>query len=230
MKILSIETCSKICAVAILEDLNVIKEISLDNGLTHSQTLMPLVNQIFEETNLKLSDIDLLVCDVGPGSFTGIRIGVATIKAFVDSLGIDAVGISSLHALALNSKEDGVICSLIDARKENVYNSVFEIKNGNYEIKSDPYFETLDDLLLKLKKYNTNNLTFVGDGAIKYKDKILSVFPTCTFLENNDLSAVNVGIAGYRAYKSNNYSGVEPLYIRKSEAEVKLEEKQNGNK
>ena len=97
MKILSIDTSSPICAVAILEDNKLIKEISQNNGLTHSEKLMPIIEQILKETNLKLKDIDLLVCDKGPGSFTGIRIGVATVKAFTDSLNIPAIGISSLE-------------------------------------------------------------------------------------------------------------------------------------
>ena len=100
MKVLSIETSSKICSVAILEDTKLVKKIELNNGLTHSESLMPLIKQILEETNLTLSQMDLLVCDIGPGSFTGIRIGVATVKAFSDSLDIPAVGISSLEGLA----------------------------------------------------------------------------------------------------------------------------------
>ena len=95
MKILSIDTSSNICGVAILEDEKLIKEISLDNGLTHSESLMPTIAQIFKETNLSIKDIDLLVVDKGPGSFTGIRIGTATVMAFADSLGITACGISS---------------------------------------------------------------------------------------------------------------------------------------
>lgn len=103
MKILSIETSSKICGVAVLEDTTILKEISLDNGLTHSETLMPIIKQILDNLNLSLKDIDLIVCDKGPGSFTGIRIGIATAKAFSDSLDIPSIGISSLEALCYNA-------------------------------------------------------------------------------------------------------------------------------
>ena len=81
MKTLCIDTSSKICAVAILDDNKLLKKIELNNGLTHSESLMPIIKDIFEETNLTLNDIDLLICDIGPGSFTGIRIGIATVKA-----------------------------------------------------------------------------------------------------------------------------------------------------
>ncbi len=230
MKILSIETCSHICAAAILEDETCIKEICLDNGLTHSETLMPIIEQILVETNLKLSDIDLLVCDVGPGSFTGIRIGVATVKAFIDSLDILSVGVSSLEALALNVSEKGIICSLIDAKKGNVYASIFEHIDNNYNIKCEPTFENINDFLIHLKELEPTNIIFVGDGAIKNKDIILSTFPDSKFSKNNDLSSINVGIAGFNHYKNNSCTSIDPLYIRKSEAEIKLEEKQNGTK
>ena len=121
MKILSIDTSSKICGVAVLEDGNLLKEILQDNGLTHSETLMPIIKNTLESLNLSLNDIDLIVCDKGPGSFTGIRIGVATTKAFSDSLGIPAIGVSSLETLAYNVQDNGVICSLIDAKNDNVY-------------------------------------------------------------------------------------------------------------
>lgn len=91
MKILSIDTASSICSVAILEDNKVISEISNDDANTHSVKLMPQIEQIFNETNLTLNDMDLLVCDKGPGSFTGIRIGIATIKAFFDVTNIKTI-------------------------------------------------------------------------------------------------------------------------------------------
>ena len=138
MKILSIETSNKICSVAILEDKNLIKKIELNNGLTHSETLMPLIKQILEETKLSLSNIDLLVCDIGPGSFTGIRIGIATVKAFTDSLNIPSVGISSLEGLAYNIKNEGLICSLIDCKNNNCYYSLYELKNNTYTLLEEP--------------------------------------------------------------------------------------------
>jgi tRNA threonylcarbamoyladenosine biosynthesis protein TsaB len=106
LKILSVDTSSNICSVAILEDKNLIKEISLNNGLTHSEKLMPIIKQILEELKINLQEIDLLVCDKGPGSFTGIRIGTSTVMAFSDSLNIKSIGISSLEALAYNVKQE----------------------------------------------------------------------------------------------------------------------------
>lgn len=121
MKVLSIETSGQICAVALTEDKNLIKELIIEDENTHSVKLMPLIDNLLKETNIKLSDIDLFSCDIGPGSFTGIRIGVSTIKAFIDVTNKKAVGITSLETLARNVEEDGLICALIDAKNDNVY-------------------------------------------------------------------------------------------------------------
>ena len=234
MKILSITTSSKICGVAILEDTSIIKEINLNNGLTHSETLMPLIKQIFEETNLTLSDIDLLVSDIGPGSFTGIRIGISTAKAFADSLGIPSIGVNSLDSLTYNCENMGVICSLIDAKKNNVYCEIFEnILNSTFShiVKRKASFENIENLLLEIKEINPEyDITFVGDGATTYKNVILDYLPSAKFIDNNDLSASKVGFAGYYNYTTYNIQEVIPLYLRKSEAEKKLEEKLNGTK
>ena len=105
MKILSIDTASNLCTVAILEDKKCIKEIIVNDARNHSEKIMPVIEQALQETSLNLNTIDLIVCDKGPGSFTGIRIGVGTVLAFQDSLNIPCVGISSLEALAYNGNE-----------------------------------------------------------------------------------------------------------------------------
>ena len=118
MKILSIDTSSNLCAVAVLDNTNLIKENILDDTKNHSEKIMPVIAQTLKESNLNLENIDLIVCDKGPGSFTGIRIGVATVMSFVDSLEIPAIGISSLECLAYNallndSKSSGKCICLI---------------------------------------------------------------------------------------------------------------------
>ena len=134
MKILSIDTSSNLCAVAVLEDTNLIKENILDDTKNHSEKIMPVIAQTLEESNSKLTDMDLIVCDKGPGSFTGIRIGVATVMSFVDSLKIPSIGISSLEALMYNALLDGInspyICSLLDAKNGNVYFELYSVDNN----------------------------------------------------------------------------------------------------
>lgn len=105
MKILAIDTSSKICSVAILEDTEIIIEKHIEDELTHSQKLMPLIDELLKKCNLKIKDFDLLSCCIGPGSFTGVRIGVSTVKAFYDVTSIPIVGVTSLESLAYNTLE-----------------------------------------------------------------------------------------------------------------------------
>ena len=234
MKILSIETSSKICSVAILEDKNLVKKIELNNGLTHSETLMPLIKQILNETNLNLSDMNLLVCDIGPGSFTGIRIGVATVKAFTDSLQIPSVGISSLEGLAYNIKDDGLICSIIDCKNNNCYYALYELKNDTYTLLEAPKADSVQNCLNFFNyKYTNSKITFVGDGSIIYKNVIENissnfVFANTNFPDNelNMIDVYNLGIAGMNKYtKYGADENLLPLYLKKPQAQRQLEEK-----
>ena len=199
MKILGIDTSSKRCTVCILEDNNMIIELHSDDEKTHSQTLMPLIDEMFKKTDLSLKDIDMLACCVGPGSFTGVRIGISTAKAFADVYNFKTFGVSSLEGLAYNIKEEIsllhtssaaktgsspenskdckdytnqnislIICSLIDAKNENVYYGLFD---ENYNKIEELSTCSIDELIDKLKKLN-KPIAFVGDGALAYKEKL----------------------------------------------------------
>lgn len=226
MKILSIDTASNLCTVAILENKECIKEIIVDDARNHSEKIMPVIEQALNEANLNLKNIDLMVCDKGPGSFTGIRIGVGTVLAFQDSLSIPCVGISSLEALAYNVKTDGLICSLIDAKNDNVYFGMFN-KKGNIYIKIEDFkFNTIKEVMQNLEKYSYQ-ITFVGDGSIVHKNLILNTFTNSNFCDKNDLSSYSLGLAGLDSYSNNTNTNLMPLYLRKSQAERALEEKSN---
>ena len=238
MKILSIETSNKICSTAILEDKNLIKKIELNNGLTHSETLMPLIKQILEETKLSLSNIDLLVCDIGPGSFTGIRIGIATVKAFTDSLNIPSVGISSLEGLAYNIKSEGLICSLIDCKNNNCYFSLYELKNNTYTLLEEPKADSVENCLNYLNyKYSNSVITFNGDVSL-YKELIENTSKNFILLEStntqfnnvkinsNNIDVYNLGIAGFNKFNKNGKDeNLLPLYLKKPQAQRQLEGK-----
>lgn len=221
MKILSIDTASNLCTVAVLENEKCIKEIIVDDARNHSEKIMPVIEQALLESNLTLQNIDLIVCDKGPGSFTGIRIGVGTVLAFKDSLNIQCIGISSLEALAYNINTDGIICSLIDAKNNNVYFGVFEKKNNIVTQLEEFSFKTIDEIIPILQKYN--KIIFVGDGSTQHKEFLHSNFNTSTFSDKNDLSSFSLGLAGLSAYNKNINFDLMPLYLRKSQAERALE-------
>ena len=219
MKILCIDTSSKLCSVAILENTTLIDKLELDNGLTHSETLMPLIKNLLDKNRISLRDIDLLVSDIGPGSFTGIRIGVSTVKAFSDSLNIPCVGIDSLEVLAYNIKSGSVICSTIDCKNDNCYFALYELINGTYKILEEPSVKSLSEVSEILNtKYNNKSITFIGDGIPN----------KCT---NCYLNVENLGIAGYKKFINNGNIGEEilPLYLKKPQAQKQLEERLKNN-
>ena len=170
MKILAIDTSSKICGVTIVENEKVLIKLINDDEKTHSVKLMPMIDKAFKDTNLSLDDISLLACCIGPGSFTGVRIGIATIKAFSDVKNIPVVGITSLESLAYNvkqiSKPTSLICSLIDAKNENVYCGLYNFSNNfNY---ANIFAENIDITISKISNIinekQFTDIIFVGDG------------------------------------------------------------------
>ena len=232
MKFLAVDTSSKLCSVAILEDKNLIKKLELDNGLTHSETLMPLIQQLLNECSLSLNNINLLVSDIGPGSFTGIRIGVSSCKAFSDSLNIPCVGISSLEVLAYNIQNDGIICSTIDCKNNNCYFALYELNSGNYNVLIEPCAKSVNDVLdLLNSQYYNKCISFVGDGIPS--EKLHSIYDNNADSEvtkniiSSYLNVENLGTAGYKKFINNKKIGEEilPLYLKKPQAQIQLEEK-----
>lgn len=236
MKILSIDTSSKICSVSVLEDTNVIIEKNIDDMATHSQKLMPMIDSILNELNMKLIDFDLFSCSVGPGSFTGVRIGVSTIKAFCDVTNVPATCVSSLEGLAYNTLSSNiennvtVVCSLIDAKNDNVYCGIFKNESDEFIQLGDLYAKNINEVLVILNKYSASTILFVGDGAVYHKNLILEKLPNSIFVEPefNKQTSVSIGIAGFNKYNKGFYgdsNSVSPLYLRKSQAERALEDK-----
>ena len=208
MKVLAISTSSSTASVALLEDDKCIKELNICDEKTHSEKLMPLIDKLFTTTNCSINDVDLIACDVGPGSFTGIRIGVATVKGLALLKNIPVVDCSSLEGLAYNANNFEYVCSLIDARNNQVYAAIFD---KNYNLVSDYMANDINELLPIFKEYK--NLVYIGDGK-----KLLNI--------NNDfddsIHSKNIGICGYKKYiqgKSYDASLLTPLYLRKSQAE-----------
>lgn len=234
MKILSIDTSSKVCSVSILEDDNLITEENILDEKTHSQKLMPLIDKVLKACKLDLEDVNLLVCSIGPGSFTGVRIGVSTVKAFSDVENIPVVGVNSLESLAYNSlnsnltNKSQVICPIIDAKNDNVYFAVYGEENNNFSCLEKPTCNNINYVLKVLKKYSNKDILFIGDGAIVHKYLILQNFSKTTFIEDklNTQTSSSSGKCGFNKFKNGIYgdsNSITPLYLRKSQAERALE-------
>lgn len=231
MKILAIETSSKVCSVALLENDKIIIKKDIFNELTHSQKLMPLISDILQEKNISLDEINLLSCSIGPGSFTGIRIGVATIKAFADVKNIPCTGVNSLEGLAYNISNEGLVCAMIDARNDNVYFGLYDHFDNSYKLLEPLKADHIDNIISILKKY-TSPILFVGDGAVAQKDILKNTFSNCEFAEGdlNLANSASIGSAAYAHYLKGEFgdsNSVSPLYLRKSQAERALDEKNN---
>lgn len=236
MKILAIDTSSKICGVTIMENEKALIKLVNDDEKTHSVKLMPMIDKAFNDTKLSLDDISLLACCTGPGSFTGVRIGIATIKAFSDVKNIPVVGITSLESLAYNvkqiSKPTSLICSLIDAKNENVYCGLYNFSNNfNY---ANIFAENIDITISKISNIinekQFTDIIFVGDGSKIYKEKLEnsfknSIFATENYDVQNIISIANIAFNKYNNGEYGNSSSLSPIYLKKSQAEREFEEK-----
>ncbi len=217
MKILAVDTSSAICSVALLDDDRLIDEINLDNGRTHSENLMPLVDEIIRKNNLTVNDIEFIACCVGPGSFTGIRIGVSSIKAIAEVLNVKLAQVTSLETLAANVENEETIVSLIDARNNQVYCGIFD---KEYNLKEESLADDINEAINHIKQYN--GVVITGNGAIVHKELIEKELINVKFAEENRQLAKNVGKIGYKKLKENaveNADTIIPIYLRKSQAE-----------
>ena len=164
MKILAVDTSAVCASVAVTQDGKILSESSINTGLTHSRTLIPMIDSVLKNGEITLESIDTFACSVGPGSFTGIRIGVAAIKGLCDALGKKCVPVSTLEALAYNLVgRNCTAVSVMDARCNQVYCAVFLIDGEEVTRLTDDMALKIDDLGEMLGYYE--NVIFVGDGA-----------------------------------------------------------------
>ncbi len=224
MKILSIDTSSKICNICLSEDNKNIDNVSIDNNITHSEILMPEIDNLLKKNNMNINEIELFGVVNGPGSFTGIRIGISCIKGLAFAKNIPTVETTSLELLMENyyheveeKKETDVILAVIDARNNQVY---FAIKdNKNIEFYADDVSKVIN--ILKEDKYKDRNIYVVGTGkdlVNKYSNNDLRY----TYLENTKQEAKYLGEL---IFKNLNYKieskNLMPNYLKKASAEVK---------
>lgn len=240
MKILAIDTTAKTATAAITENERLIGLTVLNTPNTHSVTLLPMINGLLFGASLTLGDIDLLVCSSGPGSFTGVRIGAATVKGLAFADGKPCIGVSSLEALALGITEaDGIICPVMDARRNQLYNALFTYENGKLKRLTPDRVLTAAELAAELSGapvtvHLTGDGTAIAEKALQGMDVRL---PHEVLRYHN---AYGVALLGYKEYEAMTEdekalctaSKLSPVYLRASQAErERLErlEKENKN-
>ena len=236
MKILSVDTSANVATVAICEDDRLICEQMTNTKKTHSQTLMPMIDNVLAQAEMEISDVDLIAVANGPGSFTGLRIGVSTVKGIAEALNIPVVGVSTLEGMAYNlAYSSHLICPIMDARREQVYNAVYEWENEELRELKEPralgLSELLDELLHCDKK-----AVFLGDGVPVHKEKIVDVLgdravfaPSCASLQRAS-ALCDIAKIRYSEGKAVKGLELETVYLRKPQAEREAEERKKENK
>ena len=230
MKVLALDTSSNVLSIAILEDQKLIAEYFLNHKKTHSRKLIPAIIKILKDIELLPRDIDIFSASVGPGSFTGVRIGVTVTKSLAYSFKKPVVSVNTLDALANNVLiNDTVICPIINARNEQVYTAIYLRNNKKVERISDYKGMSIHDFLIEVKNQK-RNAVFLGDGIFIHKELIKDALgKKCSFMPaflNMQRASCVAQIALTKASKGHKENCFEmvPFYLRKSQAERMYEE------
>jgi tRNA threonylcarbamoyladenosine biosynthesis protein TsaB len=221
MLTIAFDTSFKTAAVALLRDKAILYDVIVNNSFNHSETLLPAIEQACRQLRLKIGDIDLFACTLGPGSFTGLRVGVSTLKGLLLATGKPAVGVSSLAALALNVTDDAaLICSVMDAGRGQVYAACYGYNDKKIVQQISPE-EVIDprDIIFD----SQSQVIFVGEGAIKYRDLLAGAAGKVKFASSRHqyIRASAVGILGCEKYHRNeliNPDTFVPVYLRAADA------------
>ena len=227
MLILALESSAKAASVALMEDESLIAQYSQCCGLTHSRTLLPMVEDMLKNTEKKIADVDLIAVAHGPGSFTGIRIGVSTVKGLAWASDKKCVGVSTLEAMAWHGvSAGGLICPVMDARRSQVYNALFETAGDGRPVRlMEDRAVSLAELAGELKDYECAPL-LVGDGAKLTYDYLTNEGIACRMAPANLLyqSAWGVGMAAL-GKDAGSADDLLPVYLRLSQAERERQER-----
>ena len=233
MKILSFETSAKAASVALMEDGKLLAESYQNTGMTHSQTLMVMAQDLLKACGLGPKDVDAVAVANGPGSFTGVRIGVAAAKGFAWGREIPCVGTSTLESMALGlGAWQGYVCPVMDARRSQVYNALFHVSGGNYTRVQEDRAISLADLGEELKILR-EPIFLVGDGSNLCYNTLLEKVPGLVLPPEHRMHqrAAGVALAAERMLKEGgDFSGAAlmPNYLRLSQAERERLERENS--
>lgn len=230
MKVLGIESSAGIASVAITDNGRILSEFTTDSGNTHSATLLPMIESSLKVVGMNISDIDLFALSAGPGSFTGLRIGAATVKGLALAGNAPCVGVSSLEAMAENLRGlPGVVCPVINARSARVYTALFETdgKGVPKRLTEDDVL-TLDELSPLIERFDGTPVYFTGDAYDLAREKTNAADTPLTLRRQN---AVGVALLGERKYRmatgaereAMTGEALSVIYLRKPQAERERE-------
>lgn len=226
MKILAIDSSAKSASVAVVEDGRLISECYVNAALTHSRTLMPMIDNALSQADMNIGDTDAFAVNVGPGSFTGIRIGIAAVKGLAASSEKLCAGVSTLLSTAYNfADDDCIVCAAMDARCSQVYTAIFECREGEvYRLCEDKAI-SISELQGELSEYKQKRIFLAGDGAKLCFDAFGKEFPNIRLAAENRRYQRAVGTAAAAEKNTALFrpaSEIVPVYLRPPQAEREL--------
>lgn len=231
MKILAFDSSGLVASVAILEEEQLIAEYTLNYKKTHSQTLLPMLDEIVKMTELDLNEIDAIAVAAGPGSFTGLRIRSATVKGLGLALNKPIVSVPTLEGIAYNLYgTDALICPMMDARRKQVYTGLYEFNGKKFQIIADQTACPVEEILDRCNEFG-RKVIFLGDGVPVYQDMIKDKIQVEYDFAPAHMNRQRAGALGMRAFdyireeKLESAAEHAPVYLRKSQAERELEAK-----
>ena len=227
MKIFAVDTSSGVASAALCDGEKLVCEITLNNKLTHSQTLMPIIEEVFERSGQTPQDIDLFAVAEGPGSFTGLRIGITTVKALAHAAKKQVAGVNTLEAMCYNIPFcPHIISPIMDARRGEVYNAFYRFENGNLTELTKTRAIALSECLNELKNMG-EKVVFLGDAVPVYREAIAAELgENALFAPQTANEQRASGVAEAAKFKKvEEYYELVPKYYRKSQAEREYEER-----
>lgn len=236
MKIMAFDSSAVSASVAITDGGKLLGESYLNTGLTHSATLMPMAQQLLEKSGCSFNDIDAFAVSSGPGSFTGLRIAVSSVKGMAAALNKKCIAVSTLEAMAHNLPSIGsyTICAVMDARCKQFYNALFRVENGKIIRLCDDRAIMVDKLSDELNSID-GEIVLVGDGAnlaysmIAESNKNVKISPQALRYQKSS-SVAAVAIEKYKNNETVSAAALMPSYLRLSQAERELIAKNKGEK
>lgn len=233
MLTLAFETSAKAASVALVADGKLLGESYQNTGMTHSQTLMVMAEDVLCTAGKTVTDVTTVAVANGPGSFTGVRIGVAAAKGFAWGRELPCYGVSTLEAMALSlGAYQGYVCPVMDARRAQVYNALFYVNRGTLERRTEDRAIALTDLAQEIKNLQ-EPIFLVGDGSILCYNTLLESVPTLVLPPEHRMHQRAVGVALLaeqmaRAGESGDGAALAPNYLRLSQAERERLARQNA--
>lgn len=234
MKILAVDSSGLVASVAIVEDDTLVAEYTINYKKTHSQTLLSMLDEIVKMTETNLQSVDAIAVAKGPGSFTGLRIGAATVKGLALTLDKPVIGIPTVEGLAMNLYgADALICPLMDARRNQVYTGIYQFCDGELTVLEDQMAVGIDQIIQMLNERN-QSVIFLGDGVSVYREvieeKMTVPFSFAPAHQNNQRAGA-VGVRAMSYYKQGKTESADdfvPEYLRLSQAERERLKRENG--